>query len=104
VRWISLIQENVFHTHNIDFRPTEKFMQPPEVQALKTISTLLSYYLVLGTSTPPFSASTSNQKLPSLFFLLKFILSDSIETELFSLTSLDLSSFFLLFSFFLALF
>ena len=72
VRCIPLILENVLHTHNMVFRPTENFLAASEGPTFVKIST---FYHVFGASTPPSRVSIKYQKRSSLRFLLQKIIS-----------------------------
>ena len=88
VRCISLILENVLHTHNMVFRPTENFLAASEGPTFVKIST---FYHVFGASTPPSRVSIKYQKRSSLRFLLQKIISGyHTGSKITSVYSLDL--------------
>ena len=88
VRCIPLILENVLHTHNMVFRPTENFLASSEGTTFVKISTV---YHVFGASTPPSRVSIKYQKRSSLRFLLQKIISGyHTGSKITSMYSLDL--------------
>ena len=88
VRCIPLILENVLHTHNMVFRPTENFLAASEGPTFVKIST---FYHVFGASTPPSRVSIKYQKRSSLRFLLQKIISGyHTGSKITSVYSLDL--------------
>ena len=88
VRCIPLILENVLHTHNMVFRPTENFLAASEGTTFVKIST---FYHVFGASTPPSRVSIKYQKRSSLRFLLQKIISGyHTGSKITSVYSLDL--------------
>ena len=88
VRCIPLILENVLHTHNMVFRPTQNFLAASEGPTFVKIST---FYHVFGASTPSSRVSIKYQKRSSLRFLLQKIISGyHTGSKITSVYSLDL--------------
>ena len=83
---ISLIFENVLHTHNMYFRPIENFLEAFEVQKVLKNSNFTAFLV----STNSFGVSIKLQKLSSSrVFLQKIILMHAIGPKMFSTYSLD---------------
>ena len=88
VRCIPLILENVLHTHNMVFWPTENFLAASEGPTFVKIST---FSHVFGAFTPPSRVSIKYQKRSSLRFLLQKIISGyHTGSKITSVYSLDL--------------